>query len=125
MNRLASIATLALISSFSGSADASGWDWDEPEFTSMVWTQPIQTWALIVSDDPNLTNSQLVQSFTAPPAEPWCDSGPPPTINDCNTYLNAVDSWIVDFNNLESAADIPSNLPIMPAPMFCPSSCLI
>lgn len=124
MGRMTVTTTAVLLGTFATTASATGWEWPET-FAPQQWTTPIEDWALDVSNDPNLTRSELVSTVEGPPEEPWCNGyAPPPLPQECDLYLNDLDWWIVDLNGLNGPEDIAPGTPIMPAPQGCNLSCL-
>ncbi len=126
MARFSTLAASALLASFASTAAATGWDWgsNSASFTPQNWNPGVENWAMSLSNDPTLSPQDLVEEFSAPAAEPWCGTTIDPSVEDCNAYFASVDWWIVDFQGLESPADIAPGTPILPAPAYCPESCL-
>jgi len=117
MLRRVSLSLVALF--FAIPAGATGWDWDHDP----VWTPPVVDWAMAVSNDPELSERDLIESISAPVHEPWCETNEVPYPADCDAYFDRVDWWLVDFQGLDHPGQIAPGTPHVPPTPGCPQSC--
>ena len=109
----------------SGDSWSGGWDWDgfytATQFVASNWRPAAKDWALDLAEG-SLTDAQLVDAYYPPPREPWCGSGPSPSVADCRNFRLSLNDWTHDFLDISDAEPLPAGLPSFPK--ACISSCI-